>query len=366
MLSDIVSIIKEDAISKMFDCYESNINLDQAIAAHKCILVSLPESSMASRKAIDFVGSLLLTKLFLAGMKRVNRTPFYVYIDEAHQFTTSVTRDALAMLRKYGVFFTFATQTLDQYDNNGGYSSAKTYQSVLDMCQTIISFKIDKNTATELIPYFQPRYTINDFINIPKYSFIARVPADNNTEYPTLTSIPIPLRYDDKAVIERSLSNYGQRVDSIITQRPKIVQPFQDHKPPEIVVASILVTDGKVLITQSAKWSHKWTIPGGHIEEGETMLEAFKRETFEETGITVDSGDLLYIDDLVLPPEYHRKAYFVVIVFRGVVTQDTVSLNQEAYKYAWIDPKNLSGYDLAQWSIKALQHSDTPQMTHFG
>lgn len=49
-----------------------------------------------------------------------------------------------------------------------------------------------------------------------------------------------------------------------------------------------------VLVSQyNGKWvycRHKerntWEIPGGHIEEGESWLEAVKRELYEETGAT--------------------------------------------------------------------------------
>ena len=355
ILDNIANILKEDAVSKMFDCYESTIDFDRVMAEQKCVLVALPEGGIPSPQVVDFVGSLLLTKIYLAGIRRKDRTPFYVYVDEAHRFTTAVIRNALAELRKFGVFFTFATQTLGQYDDNG-YASSKAAKSILDMCQTIVSFRTDTNTAAELMPYFQSRYTVNDIVNMRNYAFVVRVPVNGVMEYSNLMSIEIPTKNDATPVIERSLQKYGQPTGGVVALRPQIEQPSQVMDSPEIAVAGLLVKDDKVLVTQSAKWSHKWAIPGGHIKRNETMYEAFKREMYEEVGITVDSGDLLYVDDLIAPLDYYRKAHFVLIVFRSHVDQSAVILDKEAYKYKWVDPADLSGYDLTQWSLKAIQH----------
>ncbi len=47
--------------------------------------------------------------------------------------------------------------------------------------------------------------------------------------------------------------------------------------PEPTVGGLILNREGKVLMVTSHKWSGRLTIPGGHIELGEAMLEAVKR-----------------------------------------------------------------------------------------
>ena len=52
-------------------------------------------------------------------------------------------------------------------------------------------------------------------------------------------------------------------------------------------VAAVMVRDGKLLlIRRGAEPSKgKWSVPGGRVEFGETLVEAVKREVREETGL---------------------------------------------------------------------------------
>ncbi len=49
----------------------------------------------------------------------------------------------------------------------------------------------------------------------------------------------------------------------------------------------------------------KFNLPGGHIEKGESHLDAAYRELFEETAITRGDVELTHLMDLV----YHHHAY---------------------------------------------------------
>src|ERR1700688_3532730 len=58
----------------------------------------------------------------------------------------------------------------------------------------------------------------------------------------------------------------------------------------------------------------EWSIPGGVLEVGELVREAAVREAAEETGLTVEPGELLGVFDRVLPDEAGRTKYHYVLI----------------------------------------------------
>lgn len=63
-----------------------------------------------------------------------------------------------------------------------------------------------------------------------------------------------------------------------------------------IVSALFTKTTGEILVARQLK-ENKYTTPGGKVEEGESLIDALKREVAEETSLKVLSADLFcYIE----------------------------------------------------------------------
>lgn len=87
------------------------------------------------------------------------------------------------------------------------------------------------------------------------------------------------------------------------------------NKEVRVGVAAVIVRDGCVLLGEriGSHGAHTWATPGGHLELGESIEECAKRETFEETGLIVDSiSKLGFTNDIFDKENKHYVTLFVL------------------------------------------------------
>ncbi|MFA5155032.1 MAG: nucleotide exchange factor GrpE [Patescibacteria group bacterium] len=110
-------------------------------------------------------------------------------------------------------------------------------------------------------------------------------------------------------------------------------------KYPEAVTGALIYNDqNQVLLIKNPKWGEYWSVPGGHIELGETMEESLRREIMEETGLEIDKVELLMATDGVYPREFARKKHFVFLNFFAHLAGGQITLSDEMTEYIWVEP----------------------------
>jgi 8-oxo-dGTP pyrophosphatase MutT (NUDIX family) len=115
-----------------------------------------------------------------------------------------------------------------------------------------------------------------------------------------------------------------------------------------VAVYTVVWQDGRLLMVRSG--DGHWVLPGGGVEDGETITAAGVRECAEETGyiISIDSNRPLYVRE---QPFYHsgsERFYHSLQLFYSaklVNSQPDVGLMTEHDKHresTWVDVRVLS------------------------
>jgi len=122
-------------------------------------------------------------------------------------------------------------------------------------------------------------------------------------------------------------------------------------------VTGLLIEDDRILLlNQDTDGPRTWSLPGGKVEDGETLAHALVREMREETGAEVQVGRLLYLCD-------HVAAHVVHITFEVVRVGGTLGV-VEAGK----ETRPIRGVEFGKLSeLAGLGFSDTfVQLTRSG
>jgi mutator protein MutT len=85
---------------------------------------------------------------------------------------------------------------------------------------------------------------------------------------------------------------------------------------PIVGVGALIVQHDRVLLVRRASEPLKgeWSLPGGLVETGETLVAALKRELLEETGLSIEVGEVIAVLDRIYPDAEGRPEYHYVLI----------------------------------------------------
>ena len=119
---------------------------------------------------------------------------------------------------------------------------------------------------------------------------------------------------------------------------------------PLIGVGAVIVKDGRALLIKRGQppLLGPWSLPGGVLECGESLREAAIREAREETGLTVEVGEMLGVYERVIRSDDGRVRYHYVLIdflCRPVVGE--LKASSDAAEAGWFTRDELPALELA-------------------
>jgi 8-oxo-dGTP diphosphatase len=108
---------------------------------------------------------------------------------------------------------------------------------------------------------------------------------------------------------------------------------------PLIGVGAIVVHENRILIARRGNPPLRghWTLPGGVLELGETLIAGVAREVREETGLIVEPVELIDLIDRIHKHECRIQFHYVIADYLCRVTGGELQAASDADEVRWIE-----------------------------
>lgn len=161
---------------------EQPLRFRQLMDQGTVLIINLAKGKLGADVS-NVMGGLIVSSLAHASYSRENlpvakRSPYTLYCDEFHSFTTAAFADMLSELRKFAVSLVLTTQHTSKIEHG-------LFEAILGNVGTMISFRVGATDAPILARQFaadlpQPR----DLIKLPNYEMFIKLMVDSNQSKP--------------------------------------------------------------------------------------------------------------------------------------------------------------------------------------
>lgn len=109
-----------------------------------------------------------------------------------------------------------------------------------------------------------------------------------------------------------------------------------------------LICDGNKVLVQEKAGTNGLVFPGGHVEEGESLLESVVREMKEETGLTIENPKVCGFKDWI----QEDGTRYIVLLYKTHKFTGELKSSDEGSVF-WIDRADIDSANLI-WNMKEL------------
>ena len=135
---------------------------------------------------------------------------------------------------------------------------------------------------------------------------------------------------------------------------------------PTILTNLCMVEDlenGKAVLKYRSPEKTHWSgyaFPGGHIEEGESLVESVIREIYEETGLTIADPKLVAVKDWPLD----GGGRYIVFCYKATEYTGQLRSSDEG-EVSWVAKDQLEKLDLSYDMLPLLEVMEDPDLSEY-
>jgi 8-oxo-dGTP diphosphatase len=114
---------------------------------------------------------------------------------------------------------------------------------------------------------------------------------------------------------------------------------------PFLAVSAAIVRDDRILVVRRARppANGLFSLPGGVVEAGETLIEAVAREVSEETALRIEPVALAgFREAIARDPQDRVERHFVILCFASRWIAGEPVLNEELSEARWVSLTELA------------------------
>jgi 8-oxo-dGTP diphosphatase len=127
---------------------------------------------------------------------------------------------------------------------------------------------------------------------------------------------------------------------------------------PVVGVGGVVIHDGRALLIRrgSPPLQGEWSIPGGTLELGESILQGIRRELREETSVEVRVLGLIEVFDRIFRDSTGRIQYhFVIVDHLCELVSGSARAGSDVSDTAWVREDELGKYSLTKAASRVVR-----------
>jgi ADP-ribose pyrophosphatase YjhB (NUDIX family) len=127
-------------------------------------------------------------------------------------------------------------------------------------------------------------------------------------------------------------------------------------------VSIALSRDGKLLLVRRGRgaYSGLWSLPGGHVQAGESLSDAAARELREETGIVASIGRRIDTVEIAPSSASGVENRYVLAVFEAEFLSGSVTAGDDAAEARWFRAEEFSSLPLTPETLRMIETHRLP------